>query len=217
MYKPAQVIIEEPSSAVPGVTIFIEDCDTDQDGFPDAWEYVTNGSLATQGSAGGNTFFTKVNPNLLATVQAYSNLGLAQLATGSDYVVPRLMSVLSGDDAASLAMAYLLSGGTNPDDLAPEMEVKVDSFSTEGGMKLIISCETKPVTGGRLLAAVPDPEFEIVLLSKKALSDESWTETVAGKVTVPANGKVDVSTELLNLTVKARKEAGDQFFKIKIR
>lgn len=217
VYKPAKVVIEEPSSAVPCVTIFIEDCDTDQDGFPDAWEYVTNGSLATQGSAGGNTFFTKVNPNLLATVQAYSNLGLAQLATGSDYVVPRLMSVLSGDDAASLAMAYLLSGGTNPDDLAPEMEVKVDSFSTEGGMKLIISCETKPVTGGRLLAAVPDPEFEIVLLSKKALSDESWTETVAGKVTVPANGKVDVSTELLNLTVKARKEAGDQFFKIKIR
>ena len=82
---------------------------------------------------------------------------------------------------------------------------------------VVISCETKPVTGGRLLAAVPDPEFEIVLLSKKALSDESWTETVAGKVTVPANGRVDVSTELLNLTVKARKEAGDQFFKIKIR
>ena len=57
----------------------------------------------------------------------------------------------------------------------------------------------------------------LVLLSKKSLSDESWTETVAGKVTVPANGKVDVSSERLDLTVKARREAGDQFFKIKIR
>ena len=73
------------------------------------------------------------------------------------------------------------------------------------------------MNGGRLLAAVPDPEFEIVLLSKKSLSDEGWTETVAGKVSVPANGKVEVSSDLLNLTIKARMVAGDKFFKIKIR
>ena len=217
MYKPAAVTVTEPSSAVPGVTIFIEDCDTDQDGFPDAWEYSTFGSLDAQNSATGDTFFTKVNPSLLATVQAYSELGLAQLATGSDYVVPRLMSVLSGSDADSLAMAYLLCGGTNPNDLVPDTEVKVESFSTDGGMKFSIVSETKSVNGGRLLAAVPDPEFEIVLLSKKSLADEGWTETVAGKVSVPANGKVEVSSDLLDLTVKARKAAGDQFFKIKIR
>ena len=217
VYKPVSFEVTEPSSAVPSSTIFIEDCDTDQDGFPDAWEYETYGSLDAHSSAAGDTFFTKVNPSLLATVQAYSELGLAQLATGCDYVVPRLMSVLSGSDAESLAMAYLLSGGTNPNDLVPATEVKVESFSDEGGIKFSVVSETKSVEGGRLLAAAPDPEFEIVLLSKKSLSDESWTETAAGKVTVPANGKVDVSTELLDLTVKARKAAGDQFFKIKIR
>ncbi|MBR6733371.1 MAG: LamG domain-containing protein [Kiritimatiellae bacterium] len=217
VYKPAAVVVTEPSSAVPGVTIFIEDSDTDQDGFPDAWEYSTFGSLDAQNPAAGDTFFTKVNPGLLATVQAYSELGLAQLATGSDYVVPRLMSVLSGSDADSLAMAYLLCGGTNPNDLVPVTEVKVESFSTDGGMKFSIVSETKSVNGGRLLAAAPDPEFEIVLLSKKSLADEGWTETVAGKVSVPANGKVEVSSDILDLTVKARKAAGDQFFKIKIR
>ena len=127
------------------------------------------------------------------------------------------MSVLSGSDANSLAMAYLLCGGTNPNDLVPVTEVKVESFSTDGGMKFSIVSETKSVNGGRLLAAVPDPEFEIVLLSKKSLADEGWTETVAGKVSVPANGKVEVSSDILDLTVKARKAAGDQFFKIKIR
>ena len=114
-------------------------------------------------------------------------------------------------------MAYLLCGGTNPNDLVPVTEVKVESFSTDGGMKFSIVSETKSVNGGRLLAAAPDPEFEIVLLSKKSLADEGWTETVAGKVSVPANGKVEVSSDILDLTVKARKAAGDQFFKIKIR
>jgi hypothetical protein len=127
------------------------------------------------------------------------------------------MSVLFGSEAESLLAAALMSGMSNPDDLAPAAEVKVESFTADGGMKLSIACETKPVSGGRLLAVAPAPEFEIVLLSKKSLSDESWTETVADKVAVPANGRAEIATERLDLTVKARKEAGDHFFKVKIR
>lgn len=163
-----------------------------------------------------------------------------------------LTSVLSGSDAESLAMAYLLSGGTESEwhnyhngacpfcgkVFTNETEsVKITSFdivNTQMVVKIDLSkmMSTNTVNGGRLLAAVPDPEFEykfdVVLLDKHRLDDDSsWAETFVERysivVTVPSNGKVELvwdgtySSDILNLTLKARMMAGARFFRVKVR
>ena len=69
IYSPARVTIGE-GAPVPTLTVYIEDCDTDQDGLPDVWEYDTAGEdktdfLLKKGpmhrSSGG---YITVNPNL---------------------------------------------------------------------------------------------------------------------------------------------------------
>ena len=62
---------------VPVTTVFIEDADTDGDDFPDAWEVNVKGDLAKQDPIVGNTFFAAVNPNLAASLTAYSKISAA--------------------------------------------------------------------------------------------------------------------------------------------
>jgi len=77
------------STHIPKVTIFIEDADTDQDWFPDAWEYDMNpgenflaaiGPSATWPVDMGNT---EVNPTLLYGSQLWPSGTIALLAFGS--------------------------------------------------------------------------------------------------------------------------------------
>jgi hypothetical protein len=163
-----------------------------------------------------------------------------------------LASVLSGPDAESLAMAYLLSGGTEAEwhnyhnGVCPfcgqvftntNDSVKITLFDvvhTQMVVKIDLSkmTTTNAVEGGRLLAAVPDPEFEfrfdVVLLDKHRLDDDcSWSETFVERYsiveTIPANGRLELtwdgiySSDILNLTLKARMMAGARFFRVKIR
>jgi hypothetical protein len=63
--KPVTVSYQD---MMPDATVFIEDADTENDGFPDAWEWNENGDLATQGPVTGNTAFPTVNPSLSPTL-----------------------------------------------------------------------------------------------------------------------------------------------------
>ena len=217
VYKPAPVTITEPSSAVPQVTIYIEDCDTDQDGFPDSWEWAQFGSLDRQSSASGDTFFTKVNPALIysSAITSYSDLGLTQLSSGGDYVTPRLMSVLLGGDAASVAAAALMSG-VDVSDIEPDVSVSIDGFSADGDISASVESAGRSRGGLRLLSAVESNTYRLTLLSAQTLGGE-WTETYVGEVTVPVNGRCELPADRLGEALKARKAAGDAFFKVKLR
>ena len=76
VYNPKGLTVVSGSLNVPEATIYIEDADTDDDGFPDVYEWNQNGNLKTIGSATGDTFFTQVNPDLQRALSAYADLGM---------------------------------------------------------------------------------------------------------------------------------------------
>jgi hypothetical protein len=71
--RPVDVLF---SAISPLVTVYIEDADTDQDWFPDAYEYQANSNLTTFGPGSTNETWnagdTEINPNLNTNVISYS-------------------------------------------------------------------------------------------------------------------------------------------------
>lgn len=67
-WAPKPITLKCNLNPPPDATVYIEDADTDNDGFPDAWEWNQYGDLATQGPATGNTAFPTVNPSLSPTL-----------------------------------------------------------------------------------------------------------------------------------------------------
>ncbi len=216
VWHPVPTEVGEPSSLVPSVEIFIEDADTDNDGFPDAWEYTTFGSLDEQSSVEGQTFFTKVNPALVydAALESYENLGLPQLSTGSDYVMPKLMSVLLGKNADALVAASLIAG-VDAVALEPEVDVTIGDF-TASGLNVTVAAKAAKLEGAKLFSAKPQAAlaFDVVLKYAEAL-DGAWTEVKVGQVAVPVNGAVEFTSEQLRDAMKDVK-AKNMFFKIKL-
>ncbi len=212
VYAPKAVEITEPSTKVPSVDIFIEDCDTDNDGFPDAWEMQTFGSLDTQSSVKGDTFYTKVNPTLIykSALSSFSDLGLTELSSGSAYVFPKLMSILLGGDD----MATLLINGIALEDATAELSVNIDAFTPES-MGVTVSAKAPTMQGATLMAAQPADglTFDLVLLSKKDLRDD-WTETPVKPVKVPLNSKIDIDDAAIGAKIKELKD--HTFFKVKL-
>ena len=68
VWTPKPIEVPYDATEPPVATVFIEDADTDNDGFPDAWEMYTHGNLTTQGPVTGNTFYPTVNPSLSPTL-----------------------------------------------------------------------------------------------------------------------------------------------------
>ena len=128
------------NAEVPVATIYMEDADTDFDGFPDAWEILTNGSLGTRTPISGNTFFATVNPNLLASLTAY---GLApDVASSTQHLGFTLMGALmNGSGPSAMMAASLLSASS--DSAAEVTAVAIKSFSLEGGLVLEVVNESK--------------------------------------------------------------------------
>jgi hypothetical protein len=64
--RPVEVLA---SAISPLVTVYIEDCDTDQDWFPDAYEYQVNGNLTTLGPIDTWAYRgdAEINPNLTSS------------------------------------------------------------------------------------------------------------------------------------------------------
>jgi len=98
------------SSTIPAATIFIEDCDVDQDWFPDAWEYEQNpgaypGFLATIGPQDGWTHGdAEINPNLVTGTWSgipHAMGMMAAFATGSSDEQAAYLVMLAGTPAAA--------------------------------------------------------------------------------------------------------------------
>jgi len=215
VYAPIAVTITEPSSSVPSVNIFMEDCDTDNDGFPDAWEMQTFGTLDAQSSVKGDTFYSKVNPALVyeTALSSFSDLGLTELSSGSDYVFPTLMSVLLGGGEGQV-LASLLADGIPLADATADAKVAIGSF-TPDHIGLTVTTKVPTLQGAKLMASEPAKtiKYELVLKSKANLGDD-WTVTPIRQIEVQANTTVDVNDEMLNAKVQQLEGKGHAFFKV---
>ena len=137
--KPVTVSYDD---MVPGVTVYIEDADTDNDGFPDAWEMNKNGNLTTQNPISGNTFFATVNTNLVSTLSAFDKSGEALDRSGVIAALRNVRLMSASPEAA----AELLTGESGiPQETT---SVRIKSFSLEDGIELEVVNETTVGTFG---------------------------------------------------------------------
>ena len=198
VYDPQGYTVAQGANETLQATVYVEDCDIDQDGFPDAWEYDQNGdaTLKTIGAASGNTFYTQVNTNLLATVKAFD------LAEVTDFMTYALYGTTiadsDGDGVNDIAELIL---GTNPaaaDNVATATSVTLNSVSTNGVSFTVASSSTAQsaatASGNRVysLAASASTAYTWKLWYKASLDQPTWTVVASGTITVSGS---DVSTE----------------------
>ncbi len=208
-------------ASVPAAEVFIEDMDIDNDGLPDAWEYSQNGSLDKQSSPSGNTFFTKVNTNLTATVSAYVNLSggasLMGAGGGSVYASMTLMNALLSEDSTSIAtMASLLSATDEPA-VSEKLVVKIDSFSLTEGATVSVKTEVTG-TGNELVIAADEATVGVYLVASDTVDFAAAKSVKVKSLVIKANATTSATVEPseIEAALKANNLSSSAFFKVKL-
>ena len=159
VYDAKPLIVRYGVNEKPVADIFIEDMDTDNDGFPDAWEYSNapasaraDGTfLRSRGPASGPTFYTRVNKDLAATLKAFD------LSAYTSFLTYSLMSAgaldTDGDGLNDYAELLL---GTNPNRSygasAEGLSAQMSGISATRSVSFKISAESVSPSGGETVA-----------------------------------------------------------------
>ena len=196
---------------VPTATVFIEDADTDNDGFPDGWEWNTHGNLTTQGTISGDTFFAAVNPNLATTLPAYSQVASALGRSGSANY-PQIVQLMS---ASPLVMAKLLSG---EDSVVPDetTAVRIKTFSLENGLELEVVNESVAEAGG-VITFNETAEVQLYLVGASSPDFADAVEVPVKEITIRANDTVVEAVSAEELAAARAKVPNARFFKAVIK
>lgn len=201
-----------PGLEVPTAEIYIEDADTDNDGFPDAWEMDGNGNLDATEPASGNTFFVKVNPNLSETIAAYTKLSAdGAFAALASYPMG---SLLANGSPATLA---LLAPSASASSVKDVTTLKIDDFSVEGGITLSVSSEA--TVGGLTLLAIDDVQLVTVWLVASETPDFANAVTTKVKtIEIRANDETieKVSSDEVKAAMDAANVSSSAFLKVKL-
>jgi hypothetical protein len=220
IYNPVGLTLLEGSSNIPEGTIYIEDMDIDNDGFPDVFEVASDDTFKAGTTIGekkpvnGNTFYVKVNTQLTDTLQAFD------LATSgnSAYPVLKMMSaILSGSNVEALHAASILGSSAS----VTEAGVSISEFSQEN-MTLKVETETKIIDGNgtKLLDTTAPASVSVTwkLLYAPTLADE-FVEVDRGTVSVKSSGSKSVNLEnsaIENAKKSPSYNAQSGFFKVTV-
>lgn len=208
----------------PEAEVFIEDMDTDNDGIPDAWEWdSTNDSLSARNSPTGNTFFTKVNPTLAATVAGYVNIGnsgmrlMSAAASVNVYASMTLMNALISEDATTvMAMGKLLSAPMLPP-VSEKYAVKIDRFSLNDGIDVSVATEVTGV-GNELVIVGNEATVGVVLVASDKVDFSNATEIRVKEIVIKANDTTPttISAEEVKRAIESAGVDKAAFFKVKL-
>ncbi len=209
------------NAATPVAEMFIEDMDTDNDGLPDAWEWTSDAGLDAAHSPSGNTFFTKVNPDLKKTVEAYVNLadGGLQIDGGNVYAAMTLMNALLSEDASSVAaMGTLLSAPAAIDEAAEKTVVKIDSFSLAEGVVVSVTTEVEGSTGNALTVKGAEATVAVYLVASETVDFSAAKEVKVADFVIKANDTtaIEVPAEKLAAALKDGGLSSSAFIKVKL-
>lgn len=206
-----------PAAGVSMPVIYIEDADTDNDGFPDAWEYDRNGSLDVQNSATGNSLFTHVNTNLAASVAAFTKMKADSDGGANGLYAMKLMSAFTGPELAdSLAAASLMSVSADMDSTEKTV-VAIDAFSIEEGLSLSVKTEVNGLSGAYV---VVDNEAKVgVWLVAANSPDFVGAKSIKVKdITIRANETADIEVSAAEIAeaIKVNGLSSAVFFKVRL-
>ncbi|HBO98704.1 MAG TPA: hypothetical protein DD637_02540, partial [Verrucomicrobia bacterium] len=182
-YVPKPVVIGSLVGVSPTIPLYIEDCDTDHDNLPDAWEMQTKGDLKTlttrsldQVLPGGFALKTSLATSISASGTLPSGLSaMMQSSLTSPYVAAMLLNVSSNPDAAKDALASASAGLDAQASKIAITGIAIDAANNQ--VVLDVTTDLKSVgstLGSRLYVFDKTDNVQIVLWRKKSLSDETW-------------------------------------------
>ncbi|MBO7653584.1 MAG: hypothetical protein J6U40_01565, partial [Kiritimatiellae bacterium] len=160
-YDPAGVTVEY-SGTIPEVEIFIEDADTDQDWFPDSWEYTKNTSA---------TFLSAIGPNTSSVVDTEVNPYFAQGEISGTHLaaISILFNVdLSGSTpvatASDAGLSLTLTGLTLSENGIPTLKVA----AAKSGPSTLATGSVKVVL--EFTESLENPNWQAIETDKDAIS-----------------------------------------------
>jgi hypothetical protein len=195
--RPVEVL---ESAISPLVTVYIEDCDTDQDWFPDAYEYQLNGNLTTLGPIDAWNYRgdSEINPNLTSSgiiaMMMYMTAGTSEqqdaffsMAVDDATVTP------STPPAVNIQSLNVGSAGTTLDwVLTPGQMAQSDSSfvqSMQGVLGTLADTTVKTYT------------YTVKFSASLATPRTEWTPVKVDQVSVDANGTKTVTSVLDDMPV----------------
>ena len=197
IYTPKSVTVGPEIGGGDIIPVYIDDCDTDRDCLPDAWEWASNGNLSTYGSAqidqtatGGFALKTSLGQNLRSGGSPSGGLAVmvsrvlsspriaAQIvgvdATGTDEQVNATLANVSADaEATPVAVAITAIA---LDRTAGTVSISAD---TEGAASGDAASQIYTIPGG-----ADTLELTCKVLHRDSLDSGDWTVIKTEKVTI---------------------------------
>ena len=223
IFTPKSVTVGPGYGASEIIPVFIEDCDTDQDSLPDAWEWAQNGNLTAYGAAqidqnAGGFSMRKSLTQALTAKGSYSS-GLAVMTT-TNLQSPRVAALLLGTNATgsdSQVQSSLSSAGSSVSVDPVSVEITSIELDREAGtVKITADTEGKQSGAAAVTSeiyTIPSGAESLDLTCSVLHCDE-----LGGKWTVIATKKVTIYRTTTNYTF----DLGDDvdlasgFFKVKL-
>ncbi|MGN0832121.1 MAG: LamG-like jellyroll fold domain-containing protein [Kiritimatiellia bacterium] len=191
--------------------LFIEDCDTDGDYFPDVWEAEQNGNVFDRtliGPVTGSAELIGVNTNLVAMLDAFPALTALASANG--------FSLASGISLASIGQTTLADGsvGFTVDNRVESVEIASLAFDANGNVAISVEAATTATAADGLssfytVVSAATKTVTCRVYCKTDLASEWGTPVAESRITVGA-GEVTVTVD------RAKTGAASAFFKVEI-
>ncbi len=190
IYVPKPVVIGSHVGTSPALPLYIEDCDTDHDNLPDAWEMQTKGNLKDlttssldQVLPGGFAMKTALSRSITAAGTLPGGLStMLQASLESPYVAAMLLNV-QGDnlDTMTNALASLSVGLDAQASRIAITGIAIDAASNQVVLDVTTDLKSAGSTlASRLYVFDKTDEVNVVLWRKDSLSDETWEPVGSG-------------------------------------
>ena len=217
-FSPVPVVIDEDTVDVPVCDVYIEDCDTDGDWFPDAYEMATKNSLTTLGPVTSTDGLVNVNANLATSISHELSASLCTLA-GPDLDTlqdPEMAALILGVNPGSSSARVAVAKALNAQTIEPD-GVEITNISVADGVVNVTSDVDVTVNAGGLSGAraiyTGEVSGEVVykVWYKKNLTDANWTLLSTQTKKISESGEV---VSEIQITGTIDPESG--FFKVTI-
>ena len=221
IYVPKPVIIGSHVGTSPALPLYIEDCDTDHDNLPDAWEMQTKGNLKDlttssldQVLPGGFAMKTALSRSITAAGTLPGGLStMLQASLESPYVAAMLLNV-QGDnlDTMTNALASLSAGLDAQASKIAITGIAIDAANNQVVLDVTTDLKSAGSTlASRLYVFDKTDNVQVVLWRKKSLSDTTW-EPVGNGISV----SFGEGTQKINAKLTQGQDLTSGFYKVTV-